>query len=75
MSEFQSGGGESVQIGSVNKNLQECHGHRRRKGNHSNQYVYKMECQVCRHTYGANGCDVHERLCPFCQKGSPGIDF
>lgn len=45
---------------------------------HSNQYTYELECQICKHHYGANGCDIcgagsgQGRSCPKCQKGSPG---
>jgi Zn finger protein HypA/HybF involved in hydrogenase expression len=36
---------------------------------------YKLECRDCGHIYGANGCDIHERLCPECQGRAPGIDY
>ena len=59
----------------MNRNRQKCHGHRRIPGNHSNQIAYKMECLHCGHVYGANGCDVHLRRCPKCQKGASGIPY
>lgn len=37
------------------------------------QYVYILRCNRCRQEYGANGSDIHERLCPNCQGGMPGI--
>lgn len=42
------------------------------------QYTYELECQSCRHRYGANGPDIagagagRGRLCPNCQGGAPG---
>ena len=36
------------------------------------QIIYKMACGHCREEYGANGCDIHSRLCPKCQGGVPG---
>ncbi|MXY53356.1 MAG: hypothetical protein F4Y86_12645 [Gammaproteobacteria bacterium] len=74
-SEFQAGGGESVKIGATNHNSQKCLGHRKRPGNLRGQFAYKVECLCCGHVYGANGCDMHERKCPYCQGGEPGIDF
>lgn len=52
-----------------------------RKTNHPgtdhNQYVYVLRCTEpgCGHEYGANGSDVHLRLCPACQGGAPGLPF
>jgi len=37
------------------------------------QYIYELECRHCRRRYGANGTDIHERKCPFCQGGKPGL--
>ena len=39
------------------------------------QYVYELRCKHCGDAYGANGSDIHERKCPKCQGGRPGIDF
>lgn len=39
------------------------------------QLAYKVECLQCGHLYGANGSDMHERLCPECQGGAPGIPY
>ena len=44
-------------------------------GNLDGQIVYVMQCLDCRATYGANGCDIHERKCPYCQDGQPGLDY
>jgi hypothetical protein len=37
------------------------------------QKVYELECGHCGHVYGANGSDIHLRLCPRCQGGRPGL--
>ena len=37
------------------------------------QYVYQLTCSKCGHSYGANGTDIHERKCPHCQGGQPGL--
>lgn len=42
-------------------------------GTDHNQYMYELRCKHCGHTYGANGSDIHERKCPKCQGGRPGI--
>jgi hypothetical protein len=42
-------------------------------GTDHNQFVYQLACSVCGHVYGANGSDIHERKCPACQNGRPGI--
>jgi hypothetical protein len=72
---WQSGGGESVTIGVVNANGQRCCGHRGVAGTDFNQLAYKVECTHCGYVYGANGSDLHERLCPQCQGGRDGIPF
>ena len=73
--DWQSGSGESVQIGSVNRNHQRCCGHGGVAGNDHGQYAYKVECLLCGFVYGANGSDLHERKCPECQNGEPGIRY
>jgi hypothetical protein len=72
---WQSGSGHSVQIGYVNPNRQRCCGHRGVSGTDHEQYAYKVECTECGYVYGANGSDMHARLCPECQGGAPGIRY
>ncbi len=72
---WQSGSGDSVQIGYMNCNGQRCCGHRAVPGTDYEQYAYKLECTKCGYVYGANGTDVHERRCPECQRGAPGIRY
>jgi hypothetical protein len=72
---WRSGDGPSVQVGAVNRNGQRCCGHRSVAGTDHGQFAYKVECLLCGHVYGGNGSDMHERLCPACQGGAPGIRF
>jgi hypothetical protein len=37
------------------------------------QRVYAVRCDRCGNHYGANGGDVHDRRCPACQGGTPGL--
>jgi hypothetical protein len=39
------------------------------------QYIYQLACSHCGHNYGANGSDIHDRKCPKCQGGKPGLAF
>lgn len=43
-----------------------------RRGSDHRQYVYVMHCPNCVRNYGANGSDIHDRKCPFCQGGKLG---
>ena len=42
-------------------------------GNLADQRVYVLRCGDCGHEYGANGCEIHDRRCPHCQDGPPGV--
>jgi hypothetical protein len=44
-----------------------------REGNAPGQRVFILHCTVCDHEYGADGCDIYDRLCPNCQDGPPGL--
>jgi len=44
-------------------------------GNDFNQKIYVLRCERCGHEYGANGSDIHLRLCPNCQGGRPGLAY
>lgn len=39
------------------------------------QTVYQLGCSDCGHVYGANGSDIHLRLCPNCQGGAMGLSY
>jgi hypothetical protein len=73
--QWRSGTGKTTKIGYVNPNAQRCCGHRGVSGTDHNQKAFKVECLRCGHVYGANGSDMHERKCPECQEGSPGIRY
>ena len=42
-------------------------------GTDHGQRVYVLHCEHCGTDYGANGSDIHHRLCPTCQGGRPGL--
>jgi hypothetical protein len=65
--------GDSVEIGYLNPNGQQCCGHCGVRGTDHGQYAYKTECTICGYVYGTNGSDMFERRCPECQKGAAGI--
>jgi len=44
-----------------------------REGSAPGQRVFILQCTVCDHEYGADGCDIYDRLCPKCQDGPPGL--
>jgi len=73
--EWQEGSGESVEIDYLNPNCQQYCGHCGVPGTDHRQYAYKTECTICGYVYGTNGADMHERRCPECQEGSPGIKY
>jgi len=39
------------------------------------QRVYQLACSKCGHNYGPNGADIHERKCPKCGSGQPGLSL
>ncbi len=42
-------------------------------GNDHLQRVSELRCGDCGHSYGSNGSDNHQRKCPNCQGGAPGL--
>jgi hypothetical protein len=64
-----------IKPGDVNRNGQEVVRKTDRRGNDHLQWVYQLACSHCGHNYGANGSDVHERKCPNCQDGRPGLEY
>lgn len=65
----------TVQPGYVNLRSQRNLGRREPvlPGTDHCQYVHILNCTICGYVYGANGSDIHERRCPSCQGGKPGI--
>ena len=64
-----------IKPGDVNRNGQVVIRDTGLSGTDHLQRVYQLGCSHCGHVYGANGTDVHERKCPRCQKGRPGLKF
>lgn len=73
--EWQDGSGETVEFGYFNPHGQQWCGHFGVEGTDHKQFVYKTECTICGYVYGTNGSDMHERFCPECQNGVPGIRY
>ena len=70
---YRPGMGQTTQIGYINKNSQRNHGTAGEPGTDHNALLYKMECLKCHKTYKANGTDIFQRKCPYCQGGAPGL--
>jgi hypothetical protein len=60
-------------VGYVNRNDQEVVRATDIPGTDHQQFVYELRCRACEHLYGANGSDIHQRKCPKCQDGRPGL--
>lgn len=60
-------------IGFVSKNGQVVIRNTGRPGTDHLQNIYQLGCSRCGWVYGANGTDIHERKCPGCQNGEPGL--
>jgi ribosomal protein L37E len=44
-------------------------------GNHPTSHIWVLACDRCGHEYGPNGFDAHERRCPHCGGGKPGLNI
>ncbi len=66
---------KTTAIGYVNRNGQVVIRNTGLPGTDHGQSVYQLACSNCGHTYGANGSDIHLRLCPGCQGGAKGLDY
>lgn len=62
-------------IGYTNRNGQVVIRNTGLPGTDHGQMVYQLGCSLCGHVYGANGSDIHLRLCPSCQGGTKGLSF
>jgi hypothetical protein len=65
--------GSMSKVGDLNRNGQELLAKTDAKGTDHNQKIWALQCSGCGHVYGANGSDFHQRKCPKCQGGAPGI--
>jgi hypothetical protein len=59
--------------GFVNRNGQVVIRNTALPGTDHMQSVYQLGCSTCGHVYGANGSDIHLRLCPSCQGSVAGF--
>jgi hypothetical protein len=59
----------------VNRNGQRLLREATFKGTDHQQYIWALQCERngCGYVYGANGTDFHQRRCPKCDNGMPGI--
>ncbi|MDD3311516.1 hypothetical protein [Pseudodesulfovibrio sp.] len=72
-SRYRTGEGRTTRAGYINRNNQLNHGATGESGTDHNALAYELECLKCRKRYKANGTDVFQRKCPFCQGGAPGL--
>jgi prevent-host-death family protein len=63
----------TTEIGYTNPNGQIVERSTGLPGTDHNQKVYALRCERCSNVYGANGSDIHRRLCPNCGGGRPGL--
>ena len=66
---------KTTQPGYLNRNQQVVIRNTGLPGTDHMQLVYQLGCSDCGCVYGANGSDIHLRLCPNCQGGAPGLAF
>jgi hypothetical protein len=59
--------------GDVNTNGQRLIRKTDERGNAPTSLILILRCDHCAHEYKANGFDAHERRCPKCQGGMPGL--
>ena len=65
----------TTEVGFVSKHGQVVIRNTGLAGNEAHQKVYQLGCSHCGHVYGANGTDIHERKCPKCGGGVPGLAY
>ena len=63
----------TTRVGHRNDRRQEVLRKTQFAGSLPDQRVYVLRCGDCGHQYGANGCEIHDRRCPRCQGGLPGL--
>jgi hypothetical protein len=66
---------KTTEIGYANRNGQVVIRATGLPGTDHLQYIYQLACTGCGENYGANGSDLHERKCPLCQGGEPGLPY
>ncbi len=63
----------NTEIGFVSRNRQVVIRNTGKPGNDPFRYIYQLGCSRCGFVYGAYGSDIHERKCPSCGGGEPGL--
>jgi hypothetical protein len=78
----QHSGTSKRQLGDINRNDQVLIARTEEPGTDHMQKVWVLVCarrsedgDLCGHRYGANGSDFHQRKCPRCQDGMPGLSI
>jgi hypothetical protein len=71
----RGGSGRTTAPGYQNRNGQTVLRSTGLAGTDYGQSVYVLQCDRCRHEYGANGSDIFQRRCPACQGGRPGLVY
>ena len=71
----QNGKVKTTDAGYLNPNGQTVVRRTDLRGTDHRQYIYVLRCTNCRFEYGANGSDIHDRKCPRCQGGAPGLQY
>lgn len=66
---------KTTETGFVNRNGQIVIRNTGKPGTDHQQCIYQLGCSKCGNVYGANGSDIHERKCPKCGGGEPGLDY
>jgi hypothetical protein len=67
--------GVTTQVGYTNRNRQTVVRPTGLPGTDHLQSIYVLHCGDCGNEYGSNGSDNHQRKCPACQGGMPGLKF
>jgi hypothetical protein len=78
----QHSGTSKRQLGDINRNDQVLIARTEEPGTDHMQKVWVLVCarrsdagDLCGHRYGSNGSDFHQRKCPSCQDGMPGLSI
>jgi len=64
---------QTTRLGYRNRHGQEVIQKTKLAGTVPDQRIYVLRCRTCGCEYGANGSEIHDRGCPGCQSGPPGL--
>jgi DNA-directed RNA polymerase subunit RPC12/RpoP len=65
----------TTEIGYVNRNERTVVRNTSLPGTDFGQVVYVLKCGNCGREHGANGSDIFQRRCPYCDQRSRGADL